>query len=585
MLRYVIGISLVTLVVLILRILTNGKVLKRYQYAVWLIIPIYMIVSPFLRINVPVAEGLADRIPLKQEVVATESFREKGEMTLIGEAQKRTAQKIEDQAVLIGESKDHSEIDYAYAIKVIGLSVSALIIVALAVYNLGFVIYCKGRRKFIGKDPRSGLEIYRIGYNGTPFLLFNKIYVSCESDADNRYIIGHEVCHYKHGDSWWVILRYLVLALNWYNPFIWTAFFLSGQDCELACDEEVLRLFGEDSSVDYAKTIFEILQQRSNSSFGFTLSTRMRGEFKMVKSRILNIKKPTKQNYKALALSVATLLVFTGCTVMEPTATRSQETLPSVSIEKLSTDTPIEKSITKVPTEEPEGSSMSGLEQMEDGLYTVAMAPVMIDNEDGSVSYFVYPWIQYEVDQDYIDALSAGGTLALPDDLEIESDLINATIKDVEFQTVDAVMSDYKYLTEYTGDRVHVVFDEERGINFRKTVDGTWVLWEYDMPVFTVYEPVEVKTSSSVTVYDAYHFVEDGGTEGMTPEQMADVLQFKDTSKTKNYVDGVDAFFIRGFNYIAGEENSFDELGVIGVHTLTLIRVENGAVSEVYFYA
>ena len=40
MLRYVIGITFITAVIIIVRALTNGKVLKKYQYAFWLIIPL-----------------------------------------------------------------------------------------------------------------------------------------------------------------------------------------------------------------------------------------------------------------------------------------------------------------------------------------------------------------------------------------------------------------------------------------------------------------------------------------------------------------------------------------------------------------
>ena len=39
MLRYVIGITFITAVIIIIRALTNGKVLKKYQYAMWLLIP------------------------------------------------------------------------------------------------------------------------------------------------------------------------------------------------------------------------------------------------------------------------------------------------------------------------------------------------------------------------------------------------------------------------------------------------------------------------------------------------------------------------------------------------------------------
>ena len=83
MLRYIIGVSLIAIVIMIIRCLSNGKMLKRHQYAMWLLIPIYMIVSPFLKISVPIAEELEMLIPATAicaggyyfyEVIITGSF-------------------------------------------------------------------------------------------------------------------------------------------------------------------------------------------------------------------------------------------------------------------------------------------------------------------------------------------------------------------------------------------------------------------------------------------------------------------------------------------------------------------------------
>ena len=74
MLRYVIGISFITVVIILIRALTNGKVLKKYQYAMWLLIPIYMIVFPFVKINVPLAEKISTPFQTKNNTVNEVSF-------------------------------------------------------------------------------------------------------------------------------------------------------------------------------------------------------------------------------------------------------------------------------------------------------------------------------------------------------------------------------------------------------------------------------------------------------------------------------------------------------------------------------
>ena len=348
MLRYILGVSLITVVIMIIRALTDGKMLRKHQYALWLLIPIYMIVSPFIKIGIPVSMP----VPVIEEVVITEEQSNSNMVVSGGEGQVRP---IENPGVKVinsetkADNSNRKPIDLNMLLKNIFYSVSISALATLVIYNAGFVLYCRHKRRYIDKDPISGLKIYDIRHRGTPFLLINKIYVDEEMEGLNEYIICHEACHYKHGDFWWIILRYLILALNWYNPFIWAAFILSGRDCELACDEEVIRMLGEGNSQEYATALLEIVDQRSKASFRFTVSTGMRGEYKTMKKRLLAIKHPAKKSYKALVLSLATILIFSGCATMNPTtagsAAESSKETQNVQPETSDAETSGEKAI------------------------------------------------------------------------------------------------------------------------------------------------------------------------------------------------------------------------------------------------
>ena len=598
MLHYVIGISLITIAIIVIRRLSDGKIQRRLQYAIWILIPLYMILSPFIKINVPVSDELYYLFTTKIESYAENdepvvlSGIEQNVKTDKSDIQKGSSKSYDSIIPASQETYNKKTIDFVSAFKKITFIVSVALIAALTLYNAGFIFYCIRKRRYVGKDPSSGLKIFSIRYSGTPFLLFRKIYVDEASEKLNKYVICHEVCHYKHRDYIWIVIRYLVWAINWYNPVIWIAFLLSGRDCELACDEEVVRVFGEASSKEYAETLLELLQQRSKMSFGFTVSTGMRGEFKMMKKRLENIVKPVRNNNKVLVLSLATLLIFTSCAVAEP-APKSIANVPSSeSLENLSYKFTCDEDDSINESSDINASNINytlndvDLGQMEDGLYSVAMTSVRNDNEDGSYSYVLYPWTQYEVDKDFIDSLEVGGVLSLPDTLEIPADLKNCTITELESAAVSSdtmVLSQYMYMTEYTGNRLYV--NSSSGLNFRETVKETWVLWQYDLPVISVLEPISIKISPDVVLYDAYHFVEDGGTYDIAndSEQLRDVLQFRNTSLTEGYVSSIDEFFTRGYNFIAGENSSFDT--DVGCHTLTVIRIEEGEITEIYFYA
>ena len=334
MLRYIIGISFITLVIIFIRALSDGKILKRHQYAIWLIIPVCMILLPFLNINVQIAKENEAVLP---EINETVSFNDPGNTAMVVQIEndqneqtinysttaidKETVaddQVVEEQKAVPAGRKTSGDLDWGSLLQYVSLSVSAVLIITLIVYNASFMIYCKRNSRYISRDTESGLKIYGIDLKGTPFLLLNRIYVDSESGESNKYTICHEACHHKHKDYIWIWLRYLVLALNWYNPVIWVAFILSGRDCELACDEEVLSVFGNESATDYAKTLYGMMKKRVNVPFSFTVSTGMNNGYKTMKRRITSIKHPAKNSYKALSMCLAAVLLFSSCTFIKP---------------------------------------------------------------------------------------------------------------------------------------------------------------------------------------------------------------------------------------------------------------------------
>ena len=333
MLRYIIGITLITAGLILIRALSNGKILKKHQYALWLIIPAFMILFPLVKFVIP---AVIENATAAEYNTAIPSY-----VMVDGEYIK--PQEIGDQYMYhellndIELIKDREQLRAIKAAEAAGKTapsplfilacaycfVAASLLIAMAAYNTGFIAYCRRRREYVGRDPASGLKIYRIRHNGAPFLLFNKIYLDRDSEKISDYTICHEASHYKHGDHIWVLVRYIVLILNWYNPVIWAAFILSGRDCELACDEEVLRTRGIGASAGYVNALLDTLKKKTRKNIGFSLSTCMGGGYKMMKKRISNIKKPARNSRKALALTLAAVFAFSGCSMILPDPSES----------------------------------------------------------------------------------------------------------------------------------------------------------------------------------------------------------------------------------------------------------------------
>ena len=376
MLRYIIGITLITAGLILIRALSNGKILKKHQYALWLIIPAFMILFPLVRFVIPAAIEKASaeadsRRAIPSYVMVDGEYikpQEIGDQYMYHELL-NDIELIKDReqlrAIKAAEAAGKTAPSPLFILACAYCFVTASLLIALAAYNTGFIAYCRRRREYVGRDPASGLKIYRIRHNGAPFLLFNKIYLDRDSGKISDYTICHEASHHKHGDHIWVLVRYIVLILNWYNPVIWAAFILSGRDCELACDEEVLRTRGIGASAGYVNALLDTLKKNTGKNIGFALSTGMGGGYKMMKKRISNIKKPARNSRKALALTLAAVFAFSGCSMILPdpsessieeTANASEtinaETAPSVSYNNDAENAPSVSDTTEATTEE-----------------------------------------------------------------------------------------------------------------------------------------------------------------------------------------------------------------------------------------
>lgn len=80
------------------------------------------------------------------------------------------------------------------------------------------------------------------------------------------YVLAHEMAHIRRFDALTKWLLAAALCVHWFNPLVWLMYLLANRDMELACDANVLKLFGAQSRTDYALTLVE-LESRLSSPF------------------------------------------------------------------------------------------------------------------------------------------------------------------------------------------------------------------------------------------------------------------------------------------------------------------------------
>lgn len=151
--------------------------------------------------------------------------------------------------------------------------------------NLHFYNMLLRNRKKIDRIDRiqlpniKNLPVYQVKNLTSPCLfgmVHPAVYLREESQMKEdglRLILAHEICHYRHKDHIWAVMRSVCVAVWWWNPLVWASAAASKRDCEMACDEGTLETIGWDKKFLYAKTLVDAVSDKRN--VGMTASSTM----------------------------------------------------------------------------------------------------------------------------------------------------------------------------------------------------------------------------------------------------------------------------------------------------------------------
>lgn len=139
---------------------------------------------------------------------------------------------------------------------------------------------------------RRKVNFYKCGMEQSAFTLglFKPVilYADTGDDAENAFIISHELVHVRRCDMLWKVLMTLVKIVHWYNPVVWWLAKETEQVCEMSCDETVVRNKTEEERKQYAGLLLKAsMVKQENSSWKVALSRNG----KKVKERMDNVMK------------------------------------------------------------------------------------------------------------------------------------------------------------------------------------------------------------------------------------------------------------------------------------------------------
>lgn len=144
-----------------------------------------------------------------------------------------------------------------------------------------------------------------IGFS-SPRILFPKAYFTKD---ELRFILKHELVHYKRKDLWYKCLVLIATAIHWFNPIVYLMAKAIDVQCELSCDDEIVRSTDGNIRQQYSETIIGVVKYQSKLKTA--LSTNFYGGKKGMKKRIFSIMDTSKKK-AGFAIVFGALIITMG---------------------------------------------------------------------------------------------------------------------------------------------------------------------------------------------------------------------------------------------------------------------------------
>lgn len=141
-----------------------------------------------------------------------------------------------------------------------------------------------------------------------PCILLPIHLISDFKEKDLRFILLHELQHYKHKDLSVNLFICISRIVYWFHPLVWYALKQMKDDREIACDAAVLQMLDEDSYAEYGHTLLSFAQKLNNPQYA--TSAGIAGSKKQITQRIMGILSYHKESRWMKAKSILVLFII-----------------------------------------------------------------------------------------------------------------------------------------------------------------------------------------------------------------------------------------------------------------------------------
>lgn len=286
--------SITIIIVILLRYIFR-KLPRKYSYILWLIV-FFRLICPFT---------LESPIGIFDKEIVNNTY---GNIEKVINLRQDSDALNKDHEIIKKPKENTNYIDYIQIISLIWF-LGLVILTSKSIFS-----YIKFK-KVLSNSSLLYNNIYRTTYSDVPFVLGiikPKIYIPFDiNDDDIKLVLLHEKIHIKRLDYISRLLAYLITIIHWFNPLVWLAYRLSGEDMEMSCDEKVIDVLGNSSKKKYSASILSIASGQ-NPYKSSNLITYTNNNTKKRIHNILKFRNITREERTFVILLIVGLFLVLG---------------------------------------------------------------------------------------------------------------------------------------------------------------------------------------------------------------------------------------------------------------------------------
>ncbi|WP_312505739.1 M56 family metallopeptidase, partial [Bacillus luti] len=333
--------------ILCIKILFRNKLTPRWQYMLWIVLMIRLLLpwSPdssysiysLLSYRSSVSEVIPKNMPSTESRVNIESDR-----TVELEANSETVKKNSESEVSASAEQQPPFSLYKLALYVWLAGVIVLAVITF-ITNRRLYSYIKKQPDIMDEQVvtvfnrckqtmkmKKTVSLRLAGKISSPTVfsffrpkvLLSKKHMKVLDEQQLQYVFYHELAHIKRNDVAVNWIMYSLILLNWFNPILWYAYFCMREDQELACDAYALTFIDKEEQIAYGHTIITLLEHYSYQAPSLASLSRNK---RTLKRRIVMIKKFQKKSYRLSLLGIIAIVAIASLFLFNARATEGKE--------------------------------------------------------------------------------------------------------------------------------------------------------------------------------------------------------------------------------------------------------------------